>query len=319
MRYIISSAEDGKTVKDILLGSIGVSVSHLRHLKFIDNGIMLCGERVTVRKRVCEGDILEVAIEDTKEGSRLTPTEMPLDMIYEDEAIAVPSKPAFMPTHPSHDHHGDTLADALAYRYKDNPVPFVFRPINRLDRNTSGLTLIARDRISAARLSLSMRSGEIRKQYAAILCGVPEAPAGVIESYLKRTAESIIKREVCSADDGGDYALTRYRVLASSGTHSLVLASPETGRTHQLRVHFASIGCAILGDDMYGEETTLIRRQALHATALRLPHPSDSRILALSARLPEDMSNAVRVLFGDNAEEQIYLSDDFLISDSTKE
>lgn len=312
MRYIISSAEDGLTVKQILLSNIGVSVSHLRHLKFIENGIMLNGEKATVRKRVATGDCLEVAVEDVREGSRLTPTDIPLEMIYEDLAIAVPSKPANMPTHPSHDHHGDTLADALAYRYKDCPTPFVFRPINRLDRNTSGLTLIARDRISAARLSESMREGRIKKQYLAILCGIPECDDGVIETYMRRTEQSIIKREVCDADGGGDYALTRYRVIAKADGYSLVLASPETGRTHQLRVHFSSIGCAILGDDMYGTSSPLISRQSLHAVALKLPHPNTSEELSLRARLPEDMRSALISVFGEETEAHLYEYSDFL-------
>lgn len=303
------------TVKEILLHSIGVSISHLRHLKFIENGIMLCGEKVTVRRRVATGDVLEVAVEDSTEGSRLTPADLPIEMIYEDAAIALPSKPAFMPTHPSHDHHGDTLADALAYRYRNADTPFVFRPINRLDRNTSGLTLIARDRISAARLSEDMRSGRIKKQYVALLCGLPSAPEGYIETHLRRTDQSIIKREVCSAEDGGDYALTRYRVLRSTDTHSLVLASPETGRTHQLRVHFAYLGCAILGDDMYGEGSPLISRQALHASALCLRHPETSEPMLLRAPLPEDMRRAVRALFGKDAEALIYSADDFIGAD----
>ena len=312
VRYIISSAEGGLTVKEILLGSIGVSVSHLRHLKFIENGIMLNGEKATVRRCVAIGDCLEVAVEDAHEGSRLTPTDIPLEIVYEDSAIAVPSKPADMPTHPSHDHHGDTLADALAYRYKDCPTPFVFRPINRLDRNTSGLTLIARNRISAARLSKSMREGKIKKQYLAILCGIPESADGVIETYMRRTEQSIIKREVCDADVGGDYALTRYRVIATTDRYSLVLASPETGRTHQLRVHFASIGCAILGDDMYGTPSTLIPRQALHAIALKLPHPTTSEELQLRAKLPEDMRAPLISIFGEDTEKLLYEYSDFL-------
>ena len=312
MRYIISSAEEGLTVKEILLSNIGVSVSHLRHLKFVENGIMLNGEKATVRRRVATGDYLEVAVEDAHQGSRLTPTDIPIEIVYEDAAIAVPSKPANMPTHPSHDHHGDTLADSLAYRYKDSLTPFVFRPINRLDRNTSGLTLIARDRISAAKLSESMRTGKIKKQYLAILCGTPESEIGVIETYVRRTEQSIIKREICDADGGGDYALTRYRVIAAKDGYSLVLASPETGRTHQLRVHFESIGCAILGDDMYGTPSPLISRQALHAVALRLPHPTTNEELQLRAKIPEDMRAPLISIFGEDTEKLLYEFSDFL-------
>ena len=299
MRYTVTQAEDGKTVKEILLGSIGLSVAFLKHLKFMENGIMLDGEKVTVRRVVHAGDILCLATENEKLGSRLTPTELPLDIVYEDEDMVVPSKSADMPTHPSHNHHGDTLADALAYYYKDAPEPFVFRPINRLDRNTSGLTLIAKNRISAARLAASMRDGKIKKQYVAILDGTLPDDRGSIETYLRRTGESIIVREVCDENGGGDYALTHYEVIARSERYTLVLASPETGRTHQLRVHFASLGCAILGDDMYGKISPLIPRHALHALSLSFPHPSKDETVTCISLLPEDMAEVIRAEFGE--------------------
>ena len=299
MRYTVTQAEDGKTVKEILLGSIGLSVAFLKHLKFMENGIMLDGEKVTVRRVVHAGDILCLATENEKLGSRLTPTELPLEIVYEDEDLVVPSKSADMPTHPSHNHHGDTLADALAYYYKDAPEPFVFRPINRLDRNTSGLTLIAKNRISAARLAASMRDGKIKKQYVAILDGILPDDRGSIETYLRRTGESIIVREVCDENGGGDYALTHYEVIARSDRYTLVLASPETGRTHQLRVHFASLGCAIFGDDMYGEVSPIIPRHALHALSLSFPHPSKDETVTCISLPPEDMAGVIRAEFGE--------------------
>ena len=300
MRYTVGQDEDGKTVKEILLGSIGLSVAFLKHLKFMENGIMLDGEKVTVRRVVHTGDILCLATENEKLGSRLTPTELPLDIVYEDEDAVVPSKSADMPTHPSHNHHGDTLADALAYYYKDAAEPFVFRPINRLDRNTSGLTLIAKNRISAARLAASMRDEKIKKLYIAILDGTLPNDSGQIETYLRRTGESIIVREVCDENGGGDYALTNYTVLARSEKYTLVLASPVTGRTHQLRVHFASLGCAILGDDMYGEPSPIIPRHALHAISLSFPHPTKDESVTCLSLPPEDMASIIRAEFGED-------------------
>lgn len=312
MRYFVSKEEAGRTVKEILLGSIGISVSFLRHLKFIENGIVLNGKKVTVRAVVAEGDILDVATENEREGSRLTPTDIALDIAYEDDDLVVPSKPANMPTHPSHNHHGDTLADALAYRYRDDTEPFVFRPINRLDRNTSGLTLIAKSRISAARLSEQMRDGLIKKQYIAILDGIIPDTRGSIETYMRRTAQSIIVREVCDKQDGADYALTHYLTLALGERHSLVLASPETGRTHQLRVHFAHLGCPILGDDMYGSPSDMIDRHALHAVALSLLQPTTRQKLTLFSPLPPDMQRVVTDLFGERAIKDLYEHYDFL-------
>lgn len=308
MDHIISKDENGKTVKDILQKRLGLSRAFIKHLKFLEDGILLNGEHATVRRVAYEGDILSLATEDREQGCRLTPTPIDIRIAYEDSDLVVPDKPANMPTHPSHNHMGDTVADALAYRYKDEPDPFVFRPVNRLDRNTSGLVLIARNRLSAAKLSDSMRRGEIKKRYLAILDGVPEAPRGDIETHMRRTDGSIIVRKVCSADEGGDYALTRYRVLLCNNGYSLVEASPETGRTHQLRVHFAHIGCAIVGDDMYGKEDDRICRHALHACALSFPHPSGKGMTTLFSPMPEDMTSLAVSIFGKDETDRLYTS-----------
>ena len=310
MKYVISDAENGLSVKDVLRRGAGLSMAFIKRLKFLDNGILLNGTHVTVRHTVQAGDVLTLATEDTELGESLTPTDISLDIVYEDDYIVLPSKPPFMPTHPSHLHHGDTLADALAYRYRDEDIPFVFRPINRLDRNTSGITLIARDRISAATLTRAMRDGLIKKQYVAVLQGELPEDRGTIETYIRRTERSIIVRENCDADGGGDYALTHYRVIARASGHTVVLASPITGRTHQLRVHFAGLGCPILGDDMYGQTSELIPRHALHAMSLKLPHPHSGEELSLTAPLPHDITSVINSIFGDISPRILDSSDD---------
>ena len=296
--YKISAEENGKTVKEILRYRVGLSLAFTKKLKFIENGIMLNGEKVTVRKTVKEGDILFLATEDAEEKSVLTPVNIPLDILYEDEYIVLPNKSANMPTHPSHNHRGDTLADALAYKYQEEGIPFVFRAISRLDRNTSGVLLIAKDRISASRLSNSMKSGNISKKYIAILDGELENAEGTIDTYIKREAESIIFRKVCNADEGGDRAITKYKVLAKKNRYSLVLAFPITGRTHQLRVHFSHIGAPILGDDMYGSESPLISRHALHAHSLSFIHPQTQKELTVCAPPSDDISKLIADIFG---------------------
>ncbi len=301
MIYKISAEENGKTVKEILRYGVGLSLAFTKQLKFLDNGIMLNGERVTVRKTVTTGDVLFLATEDVERDGVLTPTSLPLDIVYEDEYIVLPSKSADMPTHPSHNHRGDTLADALAYKYQEEGVPFVFRAISRLDRNTSGILLIAKDRISASRLSDSMKNGNINKKYIAILDGVLDSDEGVIDTYIKREAESIIFRRVCDKNEGGDRAITKYRVLARCDGYSLVLASPITGRTHQLRVHFSHLGAPILGDDMYGKESPLISRHALHALSLEFIHPRTNEPMLISAPPSEDMATLIVKLFGEDA------------------
>ena len=305
MKYIITESDNGKTVKDILKYELRLSMAHIKHLKFIENGITLNGEHATVRRTVTMGDVLELATEDTQDGSRLTPTDIALEIVFEDEHIVIPNKPPFMPTHPSHLHHGDTLADALAFRYGKQNIPFVFRPINRLDRNTSGLTLIAKSRISAAALSKSMQNGMIKKQYLAILECELDNDEDIIETHITRTDKSIIVRRVCSADEGGDLAITHYKVIHRSNGYTLVLASPVTGRTHQLRVHFAHIGHPIVGDDIYGHENPMLPRHALHAIRLKLPHPEDSRELIFSAPLPEDMCTFIEANLADFSKEKL--------------
>lgn len=301
MIYKISAEENGKTVKEILRYGVGLSLAFTKKLKFLDDGIMLNGERVTVRKIVSEGDILSLATEDFGIETSLTPVDLPINVVYEDEYIILPSKPAFMPTHPSRNHRGDTLADALAYKYQQKGEPLVFRAISRLDKDTSGILLIAKDRISASRLSSSMKQGGIKKHYIAILDGIPKEPCGIINTYIKREAESIIKRRVCDEGEGGDIAITEYKLLAKSDRYSLALASPITGRTHQLRVHFSHIGAPILGDSMYGSESALIDRHALHALSLEFSHPRSNQALICSAPLYEDMQKLVLSFFGENA------------------
>ena len=286
----------GKTVKEVLRTETRLSGAMLRHLKFSEGGILVDGRHVTVRHTLCEGEILSLAVEDREDQETLLPVDLPLPIAYEDEDAVVPSKPADMPTHPSHGHHDDTVANALAYRYAKMGVPFVFRPVNRLDRNTSGLLLVARNRIAAARLGQAMQKGQIRKTYLAILSGTLPDTEGLIRTYMRRTAESVILRENCSEGEGGVPALTRYRVLAVSEGHTLVECEPLTGRTHQLRVHFAGLGCPILGDDLYGAPSPLIGRHALHSHRLTFPRPSDGAEVTTESPLPQDMTAAMDAL-----------------------
>jgi len=302
LNIFIDEKYDGMTILEYIRRETGISSAHLKHLKFSENGILVNGSHATVRYKLRSGDLLSLATEDRDVDSHsISGYDLPIDIVYEDSDCVAPSKPPNMPTHPSCGHYDDTVANALAFRYKDIGTPFVFRPVNRLDRNTSGLLLIARNRISAGYLSRAMADGKIRKSYLAILKGIPSQPGGAIETYIRRTAESVIVRENCSKDEGGDYALTEYRVLCHGNGHSLVAASPITGRTHQLRVHFAGSGCPILGDDMYGEPSPLIERHALHSAALTFPSPSDGRIITLRSPLPDDMLSAAYALFGSDA------------------
>ena len=299
MDYIVDASLDGLTVLDFIKRSDGISMTLCKRLKFIPNGILLNGEKVTVRAKLKTGDLLSLAVEDTEKSPNLSAVDIPLDIVYEDGDIALPNKPPFMPTHPSHDHYDDTVANALAYRYKNGASPFVFRPVNRLDRNTSGLVLIARNRIAASKLSAALQEGKISKTYIALLEGELPNDAGEIETYIRRQDESIILRENCGVGCGGDYALTKYRVICKTCGHTLVFATPVTGRTHQLRVHFSGLGAPIAGDDLYGGTQKYISRHALHAYSLSFPLPSTNEEITVYAPLHDDMQEAICKIFGD--------------------
>ena len=305
MEYRVDERGKGKTVLEVMRRELGISRAHLKHLKFTEGGISVNGAHVTVRYVLKRGDLLSVAVEDTESGEKLIPVALPLSIAYEDADLVIPDKPADMPTHPSCGHYEDTVANALAFRYEERGVPFVFRPINRLDRNTSGLLVIARHRIAAAALSDAMKRGEIRKRYLAILDGVPPSREGRIETYMRRTAASVIVRENCGPDEGGDLALTQYWVLCEKNGRSRVSAAPLTGRTHQLRVHFAGIGCPLVGDDLYGKPSHEIGRHALHSCSLALPLPSDGRRIRVWSSLPEDMAALADASFGEEWREAV--------------
>ncbi|MBQ9806488.1 MAG: RluA family pseudouridine synthase [Clostridia bacterium] len=297
MQKRITEEQHGMPLLQYLKHELGFSSKLIKHLKFMTGGITVNGEHATVRRILQCGDVVELAFED-EEAAPIAPVDLPIEILYEDDYLVVPSKPANMPTHPSHDHHYDTVANALAFRYANLGIPFVFRPINRLDRNTSGLLLIARDRPTAGKLSDAMKEGKIKKTYLAVLDGEMQDKEGVIDAPLHRTAQSIIVREVCSPDaPDADPALTEYRVLAAENGHTLVQAHPITGRTHQLRVHFAHLGYPITGDDLYGTPSPDIARHALHAHSLSFPHPSDRRTVTVTSPPAADFAALVKQYF----------------------
>ncbi|WP_010649975.1 RluA family pseudouridine synthase [Oceanobacillus massiliensis] len=209
-----------------------------------------------------------------------------MDIVYEDEAVIVINKPPGMATMPSPQHFTGTLANGLIAYYRscgrnDSTVHVV----TRLDANTSGLVLIAKDRYTHSLFSEAQKAAKINRKYMAVVEGVPQTK-GTIDAPIARKAGSIIEREV---NDSGRRAVTHYKKLQELAGHSLVEVELETGRTHQIRVHFSNEGYPLAGDDLYGGTLQLMGRQALHCFDLNFRHPLTKRAIHLQVELPEDM------------------------------
>lgn len=295
MTFSVKENQEGMLLREFLKEECAVSHNLLVKLKKLPDGILLNGERVTVRAVIHSGDTVTVKAEDSalSVNPLVVPEgEMP-EILFEDEALLVVNKPGGMPTHTSHGHTLDSLANRVCAYYEKNGIPFVFRAINRLDKDTSGVVLIAKNAFYAAKLSKAQRSGDFEKKYLAVLDG-ETLKSGKIEGYIKREEKSIIKRSFSLfPSDGADYSLTEYKTVETKNGVSLAEIEIKTGRTHQIRVSFASLGTPVLGDTLYGRESTLIDRQALHSVSLSFTSPLSGERQTVSAPLPKDMRDVI--------------------------
>lgn len=274
--FVITEENAGKTIKEFLR-AFGVSGSLLKKLKNTENGICKNGAPARTIDTVFCGDRLQINIEDS--GKAPESADIKINLLYEDEDLIAAEKPAFMPVHESRNHRGDTLSNAVA-----DICGGAFRAIYRLDRDTSGIVLIAKNEFAAAKLA-----GRVRKDYYAVVCGKIEG-SGVIDAPIKRERESIIKR--CVAPDG-ESAVTHYTAIKHSEKYTLVKLKLETGRTHQIRVHFAHIGYPLAGDTLYGGGTEEISRQALHCRDIYFTHPVSEEEIHIFCEMPQDMKKLI--------------------------
>lgn len=289
--YQISSGEEGRKLGDFLREK-GYSRQLLRQLKETENGLLRNSQPTFMTIALKNGDRIRVRLLEKAEGSEaIMPAPLPFEIVYEDEDLLVINKPADMPIHPSFQNHGNTLADALTWHYQQQGKEFVYRCINRLDRDTTGLLIVARHQLSASILSDMVRKREIHREYLAIVEGIPPEK-GTISAPIGRKEGSAILREVNF--ETGEPARTHFTRLETRNGLSLVSLKLETGRTHQIRVHMAYIGCPLIGDYLYYPDHTRINRQALHSYRLSFLHPITGKALSFTAPLPEDMKRAFR-------------------------
>ena len=274
----------GAEVNTLLRRTLGLSGTVLRRIKWLEDGITLDGARVNVRVRAKEGQTLAVRLTDPELTSGVAPIPGPLDIVYEDWDLIVLNKAPGVLVHPGHGHFDDTLGNFLMYHYKTAGEEADFHPVHRLDKGTSGLLVAAKHPHAQERLKLQLHTGAFRRVYLAVCDGVPPAPSGLAEGSPDRRA----------VHPGGKPALTHYRVLRVCGPRTLVELELETGRTHQIRVHMAHLGCPLTGDFLYGTENrALIARPALHSARLELTHPITGTPLRFAAPLPADLAELI--------------------------
>ena len=240
-----------------------------------------------MRTAMKDGDILTVHIQEPESSPNIPPVKLPLDIVYEDEDIVVVNKPAGMPVHPSLNNYENSLANGLMYYYQEQGKPFIFRCTNRLDRDTSGLTVVAKHMVSSSILSSMGMRHEITREYLAIVRGALKPSEGTIDAPIGRTGSSLIERKIDF--ENGERAVTHYRVVEEQNGHSLVSLILETGRTHQIRVHMKYIGHPLVGDYLYNPDMEYIDRQALHSHRLSFTHPVTGEKMEFTAPLPTDM------------------------------
>ena len=275
------------------LRSRGFSRHLLTYLRHHKNTLLLNGEAVFTNHPICKGDILEVVFTDEIASETIVPNPMDLEILYEDEDILVLNKPPFLPIQPSIGHFEYTLGNGVAAYYEAQGIPFVYRCVNRLDRNTSGLVIIAKNMASSAILYEEMKNRRIRRTYLAVVQGRIDAP-GTIDAGIKRRTVSLIER--CVDLENGQRAVTHYAPVSCNqllDTTALRI-NLETGRTHQIRVHMAYIHHPVVGDTLYGNPSEQISRQALHSRRLEFMHPITREQLRFAAPLPQDMRNLLR-------------------------
>lgn len=289
LNLCIAEEQEGKRVDTLLRRELNLSGSALRRAKRIQQGITLDGETVYSNALVKKGQVLSVQVGDVPSEDGLSPMPGKLCICYEDEDVLVVDKAAPLAVHPSPTYADDTLANHMLYYYQTIGLVADFHPVNRLDRGTSGLMVVAKHAHAHERLSTMLHTPHFQRTYLAVCEGVLEPSEGLIDAPIGRIPGEVLRREVRT--DGAP-ARTHYRTLFTDGKRSLVSLSLETGRTHQIRVHLSSMSCPIVGDFLYGTETReLPDRFALHSAKLRFCHPISGEALHIQSDIPKEFVN----------------------------
>lgn len=278
LNFLIPEEYNGRKVVAFLKGEVKISARLLKALKQTENGITLNGEHIRSIDLIHAGDTL--ALDIPCPDGEIEPMNIPIDILYEDDDFVVINKGPFLACHPTHNHQGDTLANALVYHLKNEDKPTMFRAVGRLDKGTSGIVICALNKLFASGIPKTAE-----KEYLAVINGTPDK-TGTINAPIYRPDPMKTLRAVGEA---GDRAVTHWEVEKQDDNLSLVRIKLETGRTHQIRVHFASIGMPLAGDSMYGSDDGNIGHQLLHCAKVSFIHPITGERMIFEAPMPDDM------------------------------
>ncbi len=289
LEYIVNELTKYENIKQVLKEEWLMSDRLILRLKNTKQ-IYLNNQFAFVNQLLNNGDIIHVNLNFEESSDNIVPIQMKLDILYEDEGLIIVNKPPFMPVHPSMDHFEDSLSNGIKFYFETIGLKRKIRPINRLDKNTSGIVLFAKNEYIQECLIKQMNTGTFQKEYVAIIEGKLYKPKQTIDAPIARKENSIIERNVST---NGDKAITEIELIKSFQNYSLIKCNLKTGRTHQIRVHLNYIGHSILGDDLYGKKSELINRQALHAYKVTFIHPIYKNKIEIVAELPNDMKTLV--------------------------
>ena len=284
LKYVIKQEDKNKTINKVLEEKF--ELSNRLFSKLIRNKrITVNNINIDTRQKVKIGDIIKIDLNYKEDNSNIVSKKMDLDIVFEDGGILVINKPAGIAVHPSILHYEDSLASGVKYYLENSGIYKKIRPVNRLDLNTSGLIVFAKNEYIQESLIRQMKNNDFTKEYLAIVTGTLENKKGKIDAPILRKENSIIERCV---SEKGQRAITEYEVIKNSRDMSLVKCKLLTGRTHQIRVHMAYIGHSLLGDTLYGKESTLIKRQALHCYKIVFIHPISHKKIELEIDMPKE-------------------------------